>query len=86
MRSIWSSIPASTRGDEPGLDKGMGLDVVKREVDALEGTVEVTSTPGMGTRVRLTLPEYAETFDDVDEPEDEAPIEDLESDGELNFL
>lgn len=77
----------STWGDEPVLDKGMGLDVVKREVDALNGQVEVTSTPGAGTRVRLTLPECAEVLeDDVEAVEEEAPIEELESDGELNFL
>ncbi len=77
----------STWGDEPVLDKGMGLDIVQREVHALRGQVELTSTPGMGTRVRLTLPEYTKTFEDeVVVVEREAPIDDLESDGELNFL
>lgn len=77
----------STRGDEEALDQGVGLDVVKREVDALRGEVEITSIPGMGTRIRLTLPEYAETLEEELEPVvEEAPIEDLESEGELNFL
>ncbi|HZH02966.1 MAG TPA: response regulator [Myxococcaceae bacterium] len=36
--------------------RGVGLDVVKREVEALQGTVEVQSKPGDGTRFVLTLP------------------------------
>ena len=36
--------------------RGVGMDVVKRNVEALRGTVQVTSTPGHGTRFRLMLP------------------------------
>ncbi len=36
--------------------RGVGMDVVKRNVEALRGTVQVTSTPGRGTRFRLMLP------------------------------
>lgn len=36
--------------------RGVGMDVVKRNVEALRGTVQVTSTPGYGTRFRLMLP------------------------------
>src|SRR5262249_44303315 len=36
--------------------RGVGLDVVRDEVDALHGQVEVQSTPGQGTRFILSLP------------------------------
>ncbi|MEW5726303.1 MAG: chemotaxis protein CheA [Pseudomonadota bacterium] len=36
--------------------RGVGMDVVKRTIDALRGTVEVSSTPGQGTQVTLRLP------------------------------
>jgi two-component system, chemotaxis family, sensor kinase CheA len=36
--------------------RGVGMDVVRNEVQALQGHVEVQSTPGQGTRVLLTLP------------------------------
>jgi two-component system chemotaxis sensor kinase CheA len=32
------------------------MDVVKRSIDALRGSVEVQSSPGMGTTIRLRLP------------------------------
>ncbi len=36
--------------------RGVGMDVVKRTLDALRGSVDVTSTPGKGTQVTLRLP------------------------------
>jgi two-component system chemotaxis sensor kinase CheA len=36
--------------------RGVGLDIVKTRVTELRGTVELTSRPGQGTRVELTLP------------------------------
>jgi chemosensory pili system protein ChpA (sensor histidine kinase/response regulator) len=36
--------------------RGIGMDVVRSEVAALGGRVEVTTTPGKGTRFVLTLP------------------------------
>jgi two-component system chemotaxis sensor kinase CheA len=36
--------------------RGVGLDVVKRSIDALRATVQLESTPGQGTCIRLTLP------------------------------
>ena len=36
--------------------RGVGMDVVKRSLEALRGTVEVTSEPGMGTTFVLRLP------------------------------
>ena len=36
--------------------RGMGLQIVQDRVDALEGTLEVTSEPGRGTRIAVRLP------------------------------
>ncbi|WP_372395444.1 chemotaxis protein CheA [Azospirillum sp. HJ39] len=36
--------------------RGIGMDVVKRTVDALRGTIDVSSTPGGGTEITLGLP------------------------------
>jgi two-component system chemotaxis sensor kinase CheA len=36
--------------------RGVGMDVVKRQIDALSGFLTLTSEPGKGARVALTLP------------------------------
>lgn len=36
--------------------RGVGMDVVKRNITALRGTVELDSIPGKGTRVQIRLP------------------------------
>ncbi|MFC7050085.1 chemotaxis protein CheA [Emcibacter nanhaiensis] len=36
--------------------RGVGMDVVKRTMDALRGSIDVASTPGEGTTVTLRLP------------------------------
>jgi len=36
--------------------RGVGLDVVKKRIEQLRGTVELTSRPGQGTEIRLSLP------------------------------
>ena len=36
--------------------RGVGMDVVKRRIEALRGTVSLTSTPGAGTTVTLKIP------------------------------
>jgi two-component system chemotaxis sensor kinase CheA len=36
--------------------RGVGMDVVKRTIDGLRGTIDVTSTPGQGTTMTLRLP------------------------------
>ena len=51
---------------EPGLStkeqasnlsgRGVGMDVVRRNIEALRGTVELDSEPGVGTRVTIQLP------------------------------
>jgi two-component system chemotaxis sensor kinase CheA len=45
---------AETLSDVSG--RGVGMDVVKRSVTILRGTVEVDSTPGIGTTIRIRLP------------------------------
>ncbi len=36
--------------------RGVGMDVVKRAIDSLRGTIELGSTPGKGTTITLKLP------------------------------
>ncbi|MDY7038015.1 MAG: chemotaxis protein CheA, partial [Thermodesulfobacteriota bacterium] len=36
--------------------RGVGMDVVKREIDALRGSIEISSIKGEGTVITLTLP------------------------------
>jgi two-component system chemotaxis sensor kinase CheA len=36
--------------------RGVGMDVVRRNIEALRGTVELDSEPGVGTRVTIQLP------------------------------
>ena len=36
--------------------RGVGMDVVKRNITALRGTVELTSSPGVGTTFRIRMP------------------------------
>lgn len=36
--------------------RGVGMDVVKRNIEALRGSVELESVPGQGTTVRIRLP------------------------------
>jgi two-component system chemotaxis sensor kinase CheA len=36
--------------------RGVGMDVVKRNIAALGGTVEIGTTPGQGTRITVKLP------------------------------
>jgi len=36
--------------------RGVGMDVVRRNIEALRGTIEMDSTAGVGTTVRIRLP------------------------------
>lgn len=36
--------------------RGVGMDVVRRNIEALRGTVELDSVPGAGTRITIVLP------------------------------
>lgn len=36
--------------------RGVGMDVVKKSIEALQGTIEISSRPGAGTTVTLNLP------------------------------
>ena len=55
-----AEIAFEIRDDGGGFDvattpRGMGLQIVQDRVDALEGTLEVTSEPGRGTRIAVRL-------------------------------
>ncbi len=47
--------PFYSESREKGLS-GLGLAIVKRFIDILQGSIEVESTPGRGTRFRVELP------------------------------
>jgi two-component system chemotaxis sensor kinase CheA len=57
---VWQLIflPGFSTADEVGAlsGRGVGLDVVRRNVEALRGEIEVRSSPGNGTCFRLRLP------------------------------
>lgn len=36
--------------------RGVGMDVVKRNIGAMGGRVDIDSAPGMGTRIGIRLP------------------------------
>lgn len=36
--------------------RGVGMDVVKRTIEAMRGTIDLSTTPGLGTKVTLRLP------------------------------
>jgi two-component system chemotaxis sensor kinase CheA len=36
--------------------RGVGMDVVRNNVEALKGTIDVLSTPGTGTEIRIAIP------------------------------
>ena len=47
----------STKEDVSELSgRGVGLDIIKKEVDNLKGTIEVLSTEGKGTQFIIELP------------------------------
>jgi signal transduction histidine kinase len=61
LSSDADAIAFEIRDSGPGFDiaatpRGMGLQIVQDRVDALDGTLQVTSDPGRGTRVAVRLP------------------------------
>lgn len=47
----------STAGQVTNLSgRGVGMDVVKRAIEALRGSIEMTSEPGQGSKVQLRIP------------------------------
>lgn len=47
----------STAGEVTALSgRGVGMDVVKRTIDGLRGTIDLSTTPGQGTTATLRLP------------------------------
>jgi two-component system, chemotaxis family, sensor kinase CheA len=59
-RELWELILApgfSTAKQVTGVSgRGVGMDVVKRAIDALRGTIEIVSEKGRGTTITLKLP------------------------------
>lgn len=53
--SIFSGV-STTREVTAVSGRGLGLDIVKRKIESIGGSVEVTSTPGQGTTFRLQIP------------------------------
>ena len=54
-------IAVEIRDGGPGFDtettpRGMGLEIVQDRVDALDGTLTLTSTPGAGTNISIQIP------------------------------
>jgi K+-sensing histidine kinase KdpD len=48
--------PFFSTKDSEGVARGLGLNVVRRVVEELEGSVKIQSTEGSGTRVDIELP------------------------------
>jgi two-component system, chemotaxis family, sensor kinase CheA len=59
-RALWEMIVApgfSTAAKVTGVSgRGVGMDVVKKAIDALHGTLEISSVWGVGTTITLKLP------------------------------
>ena len=58
---------ADTSGKIPGT--GLGMSIVKEIIDLHHGQLNIDSTPGQGTRVRLCLPAYSTLKDNFDAEE-----------------
>lgn len=54
--SIWLEFQQGSAVNPTYPGQGLGLSMVRQFVDALHGTVDLTSTPGQGTRFRVTIP------------------------------
>ena len=52
LEAVLTGQPAST----PGKGTGLGLAICGSIVEAHDGKIELESTPGVGTRVRILLP------------------------------
>ncbi len=46
--------------------RGVGMDVVKRRIDALGGTIRMTNRPGRGLQIHLTIPLTLALFDGLE--------------------
>ncbi len=61
MQLIFSSGLSTAERVSDVSGRGVGLDAVKRDIEAVGGTVSVTSRRGEGTRFALTVPKQATT-------------------------
>ncbi len=52
MKPGFSTAPQVTKTS----GRGVGMDVVKKNIEKLNGTIEMDSTPGAGTRFRIKIP------------------------------
>jgi signal transduction histidine kinase len=41
---------------EPGGRVGHGMDNLQRRVEEMDGTLQLSTTPGVGTRIEVTVP------------------------------
>ncbi len=66
--------------------RGVGLDVVRKEIESVGGRIELSSTLGGGSTFRILLPEDPNAIEDT--PVDEAEPDDIDlgDSGELTFL
>jgi signal transduction histidine kinase len=54
---IWHEFQQGSAGGSPTYPgQGLGLSMVRQLVNTLQGTVVLTSAPGQGTRIRVTVP------------------------------
>lgn len=73
LKSIFDQFSKERSSTESGIEgSGMGMAIVKNLVNLLEGTVNVESAPGKGTKVTVTLPLKIATAEDIEIPEKEA--------------
>jgi CheY-like chemotaxis protein len=53
----------------PGVGMGLGLSICHQSISALDGTISVDSSPGIGTTFRVTLPVATTAADEAAAPE-----------------
>lgn len=56
QQRLWKEFTQADRGEGRAAGFGLGLAIVKRLTEVLQGTVELSSEPGVGTTVRVIIP------------------------------
>ncbi|MFA7296011.1 MAG: chemotaxis protein CheA [Dehalococcoidia bacterium] len=62
LQLIWEPGLSTAQRTTEVSGRGVGMDIVRRDVEALNGRVDVSTEPGMGTRFTLRLPLTLATF------------------------